>query len=189
MPRHLALAGGLIVAASLPTADAHHGFAVHYDPNRYITIEGTVRQFDFVNPHAVLYIDSTRKKSYTDVDFLLFDAVGAAAAQALRAARLAHALRAEKENVEKLNTALSSTVKSQEQELVVARAERDRVRRELALRHEYSDIVSRGRIESTPPLPEEANEPELTDLPRIKLWFNMRDYGRLRSMIDVLNRG
>lgn len=61
MQKYLSIAGSLIFAASIPAAYAHHGFAVHYDPDRYITIEGTVRQFDFVNPHAVLYVDSTNE--------------------------------------------------------------------------------------------------------------------------------
>tara|TARA_Y100000590_G_scaffold442220_1_gene570037 strand:- start:1428 stop:2456 length:1029 start_codon:yes stop_codon:yes gene_type:complete len=37
---------------------AHHGFAAHFDPNQLITIEGTIKQFDFINPHGFLYIDS-----------------------------------------------------------------------------------------------------------------------------------
>jgi len=41
-----------------PAANAHHGFASHYDPNRMIRIEGTVKQFDFINPHGFLHIDA-----------------------------------------------------------------------------------------------------------------------------------
>jgi hypothetical protein len=41
-----------------PIASAHHGFAAHFDNNTVIRIEGTVKQFDFINPHSVLYIDS-----------------------------------------------------------------------------------------------------------------------------------
>ena len=37
---------------------AHHGFSAHFDPDRIIRIEGTVKQFDFINPHGLLYIDS-----------------------------------------------------------------------------------------------------------------------------------
>ena len=53
-------AGYLIGATAFflaPLSFAHHGFPAHYYPDRYITIEGTVKQFDFVNPHAVLHID------------------------------------------------------------------------------------------------------------------------------------
>jgi hypothetical protein len=50
---------GLAFLALVPiVAVAHHGFAAHFDNNTVIKIEGTVKQFDFVNPHSVLYIDS-----------------------------------------------------------------------------------------------------------------------------------
>ncbi len=59
MPRLTNAAIGLSLVLCASLANAHHGFAAHYDPDRMITIEGTVRQFDFVNPHSVLHIDST----------------------------------------------------------------------------------------------------------------------------------
>ena len=40
---------------------AHHGFAAHFNPNQIIRIEGTVKQFDFINPHGLLYIDSVNE--------------------------------------------------------------------------------------------------------------------------------
>lgn len=49
---------GLITFAVAPWTSAHHGFAAHFDPNRLIRIEGTVKQFDFINPHGLLFIDS-----------------------------------------------------------------------------------------------------------------------------------
>ena len=39
-------------------ASAHHGFSAHFDPDNIIRIEGRVKQFDFINPHGRLYIDS-----------------------------------------------------------------------------------------------------------------------------------
>lgn len=48
----------LISLALHQSALAHHGFAAHFYPDRLITIEGTVARLDFVNPHAILYIDS-----------------------------------------------------------------------------------------------------------------------------------
>lgn len=51
----------------------------------------------------------------------------------------------------------------------------------------FSDILVEGRIEQVAALPEEANEPELSKLPRIKLRFNRKHLGRLRQMIDVIN--
>jgi len=49
---------GLAALAVASWASAHHGFAAHFDSNRLIRIEGTVKQFDFINPHGLLYIDS-----------------------------------------------------------------------------------------------------------------------------------
>jgi hypothetical protein len=59
MRKPLMIATGVFLATAAPLSGAHHGFATHYYPDQYITIEGTVKQFDFVNPHAILYIDGT----------------------------------------------------------------------------------------------------------------------------------
>ena len=40
----------------------------------------------------------------------------------------------------------------------------------------------------TGPLAEEASETELLPLPRIAFSFNRRNYGRLRLLIDEINR-
>lgn len=55
------------------------------------------------------------------------------------------------------------------------------------LNREFADIVVQGKIEQSTPLPEESNEPDLIHLPRLLLWFNRRNFGRLRQMIDVIN--
>jgi hypothetical protein len=55
------------------------------------------------------------------------------------------------------------------------------------LNAEFADIVVDGQIERNGPHPDEANEPELADLPRLVLRFNRRDFGRLRRLIDALN--
>jgi hypothetical protein len=44
------------VAFSCPAA-AHHGFG-RFDPNKDVTLEGTLTGVDFVNPHAYLYFDA-----------------------------------------------------------------------------------------------------------------------------------
>ncbi len=52
----------------------------------------------------------------------------------------------------------------------------------------FADILSPGgRISLSGPLPEETDEPEITHLPRLVLDFNERDFGRLRSLINVVN--
>jgi hypothetical protein len=48
----------LYAAASLPVA-AHHSNAPHFDSTKPISIEGVVTEFQFVNPHAWVYLDVT----------------------------------------------------------------------------------------------------------------------------------
>lgn len=35
---------------------AHHGVAPHYDVNKPVRLEGVVEKFDFINPHAFVYV-------------------------------------------------------------------------------------------------------------------------------------
>jgi uncharacterized protein (TIGR00730 family) len=56
------------------------------------------------------------------------------------------------------------------------------------LNEKFSDIVTAGKIERTEPLPEEANEPELADMPRIEFAYDHTSAGRLKQMIDEINR-
>jgi len=53
---------------------------------------------------------------------------------------------------------------------------------------EFAELCSHGRFELSGPLPEEEDEPELADLPRLVFPFVRRNYGRLRQLIDLLNR-
>ncbi len=53
----------------------------------------------------------------------------------------------------------------------------------------FGDIVSEGKIEAASALEEESNETEIAHLPRITLRFNRRNFGRLRQLIDAINRG
>ncbi len=55
------------------------------------------------------------------------------------------------------------------------------------LNRDFADILTAGRITPTPPLEEEANEPELEFLPRLKLAFDSYHFGRLRQLIDAIN--
>lgn len=56
------------------------------------------------------------------------------------------------------------------------------------LNDSFSDIIVSGKIAETEPLSDEVNEPKLLTLPRIVFHFNRRSFGRLRQMIDVINR-
>jgi hypothetical protein len=52
--KHLGLAAISILAVGLP-ASAHHA-AVMYERDRTLSVSGTVREFNFINPHSWLYI-------------------------------------------------------------------------------------------------------------------------------------
>ena len=56
-----------------------------------------------------------------------------------------------------------------------------------ALNEDFADIIAGRPIHPCKPLPEERDDPDFVDLPRIAFGFNRRDYGRLRLMIDRLN--
>jgi uncharacterized protein (TIGR00730 family) len=53
----------------------------------------------------------------------------------------------------------------------------------------FADILEGGQIRQTSALSAERNETHLADLPRLVFSFNRRDLGRLRQLIDCLNRG
>ncbi|MEO8465684.1 MAG: DUF6152 family protein [Gammaproteobacteria bacterium] len=51
----LALAAAL---AAMPCA-AHHGVAAHYDDTKVVSLDGTVSEFQFINPHSFVYLRVT----------------------------------------------------------------------------------------------------------------------------------
>jgi uncharacterized protein (TIGR00730 family) len=53
----------------------------------------------------------------------------------------------------------------------------------------FADILSGGDFAASGPLPEEKDEPELAGYARLVFRFNRRSLGRLRQLIDALNRG
>jgi uncharacterized protein (TIGR00730 family) len=55
------------------------------------------------------------------------------------------------------------------------------------LNQDYKDIISGEPIHVIDPTPEEREDTQFLELPRIAFGFNRRDYGRLRQLIDVLN--
>ena len=56
------------------------------------------------------------------------------------------------------------------------------------LNRDFRKMVHKGKIWTTDePLEEEANQPELKDMPRLIFHFNRRDCALLRKMIDVVN--
>ncbi|HJZ58227.1 MAG TPA: TIGR00730 family Rossman fold protein [Gemmataceae bacterium] len=55
------------------------------------------------------------------------------------------------------------------------------------IRWEFADILAGGTFEQTDALPEEANEPNLREMPRLKFRFDRHAIGRLRQLIDLIN--
>lgn len=56
------------------------------------------------------------------------------------------------------------------------------------IQNDFADICVSGTFQQTDPLPEEAGEPELAELPRLVFHFNRRNLGRLRMLINDVNR-
>ena len=54
-PLAFALAASLAILPA--AAQAHHSFAAFFDPNKSVTITGTVTEFRFTNPHGMVALD------------------------------------------------------------------------------------------------------------------------------------
>jgi hypothetical protein len=67
-----AIAGALFSLLTLFAAPAiaHHGTAVSYDQNGWITVKGTVTEFRWRNPHSALFLDIT-KESGDNVNYAI----------------------------------------------------------------------------------------------------------------------
>ena len=42
-------------------AFAHHGWSTHYDGDAYVSVTGTITDFQFVNPHAFVYLETVNE--------------------------------------------------------------------------------------------------------------------------------
>lgn len=56
------------------------------------------------------------------------------------------------------------------------------------LNSNFSDILVKESIRACEPFPEESDEPELLELPRLSLRFDHQHFGRLRELIDRINQ-
>jgi uncharacterized protein (TIGR00730 family) len=56
------------------------------------------------------------------------------------------------------------------------------------IRTEFADILKAGTFEMTAALPEEANDAQLAGLPRLRFRFDRQNLGRLRLLVDLINR-
>lgn len=55
------------------------------------------------------------------------------------------------------------------------------------LSRDFRDILTKGEVKQTGPLPEESDDLETLSFHRLLVPFNRKDFGRLRQMIDVIN--
>jgi len=51
----LSRSSALAIVLAFP-AEAHHGVAAHYDDSHQVTIDGSVSEFQFINPHSFVYL-------------------------------------------------------------------------------------------------------------------------------------
>jgi len=58
-----------------------------------------------------------------------------------------------------------------------------------AINAQFADLLSGGRFVLSGPLDQEQDEPDLAHLPRLVFRFNHQSFGRLRQLIDAINRG
>ena len=56
------------------------------------------------------------------------------------------------------------------------------------IRHDFADIVVAGTFTQSEALPAESNDSHVIDLPRLLFRFDRRSLGRLRLLIDTINR-
>jgi uncharacterized protein (TIGR00730 family) len=56
------------------------------------------------------------------------------------------------------------------------------------IRDEYKDIIRRGTFEQVAALSAEASDEHLAELPRLRFRFDRRNMGRLRMLIDLINK-
>ena len=54
------VAGAGLLLSAAATAFAHHSFAAEFDSSKPVTIDGTVKEFRWVNPHSWLEINVTK---------------------------------------------------------------------------------------------------------------------------------
>jgi hypothetical protein len=59
---YLAVLALLLAAAPVP---AHHG-ETNYDTEKLVTVKATVTKFEFINPHAQIYLEDKNEKGETE---------------------------------------------------------------------------------------------------------------------------
>ena len=52
----IAVVGGLLMALAAPVV-AHHAFSAEYDSTKPITLRGTVKKMEWINPHSWMTLE------------------------------------------------------------------------------------------------------------------------------------
>lgn len=55
--RALAALGAIVVGLGAARLSAHHAFAAEFDIDKPVKLEGTVREWEMINPHSWFHID------------------------------------------------------------------------------------------------------------------------------------
>jgi hypothetical protein len=79
------------------------------------------------------------------------------------------------------------SIRSVHRQLVVRMRHRLSAEQLAEINDRFSDLLGSGTFEQRDPLPEELDEPDLKDLPRLVFFYNRRSASRLRQLIDHLN--
>jgi len=69
----VSFAGASLAFTALAPAIAHHSFAAVFDGSKTVTLDGTVKEFKFVNPHALATIDVADDKGVVQPWIVEFD--------------------------------------------------------------------------------------------------------------------
>ena len=62
---HVAFPAMMTLLAPASAALAHHGFDTHYYRDRPVLIQGTITEFEYVNPHSFVHVETTDESGET----------------------------------------------------------------------------------------------------------------------------
>jgi transcriptional regulator with GAF, ATPase, and Fis domain len=99
---------------------------------------------DLQGSAGVLYVDARAEREYSSDDLRFFENVANCVSALYRSARLRDELATSHARIAELNKKLEEKVERQGQELEKTRADLQRAREELSLKHEYPEIVGRS---------------------------------------------